>query len=403
MDNSYVSKRSRPNAARLVACLVLGAGLLHARQYIISTVAGGSPPPTPVFATSASLGAPQNIVTDSSGNAYFTSLNCVFRLNPNGVLTLVAGNSRAGYSGDGGQAVNAQLWAPVGLAVDTAGDIFIADSGNNRVREVAASGVITTVAGNGTAGFSGDGGPAVSAGLSGVTGVAVDSSGNLFVADSGNNRVRKITAKGIITTLAGNGTSAAAGDGGPAINAQLSATSITLDGSGDVFIGDSVNYRVREISASGIINTIAGAGTPGYSGDGGAARGAQLSAFHQLAADPLGNIYIADSGNSVIREITTAGIIRTVAGIGSNAFFGDQGSATSAALAFPFGVALDSSGNLFIADTSNYRIREVFSSGVIETVAGNGAASYSGDGAPLSVRRCPRQPGLRWIGSATSI
>ncbi len=343
-------------------------------------MAGGSPPPTPAYSLSSSIGAPQSIVTDSSGNAYFTSLNCVFKLYTNGALLLVAGNSKAGYSGDGGLAVNAQLWAPVGLAIDASNDIFIADSGNNRVREIGPNGVITTAAGNGTASFSGDGGPASSAGLSGVTGVGVDASGNLYIADSGNNRVRKVTPKGIISTLAGNGNSAVSGDGGPAASAQLSATSIVLDPAGDIFIGDAANYRVREISTSGIITTLAGAGTPGYSGDGGSARGAQLSTFHEMAVDPLGNLYIADSGNSVIREVTTAGIISTVAGIGSSAFFGDQGSPTSAALSFPFGITLDSSGDLFIADTSNYRVREVFTNNIIATVAGNGASSYSGDG-----------------------
>jgi len=367
--------------SRLAAVAALCAGLCGAQQYVISTVAGGAPPSAPAFATNSSIGVPQNIVTDSSANLYFTSLNCVFEVFQSDILVVLAGTSRAGYSGDGGQAVNAQLSAPVGLAVDAAGDVFIADAGNNRIREIAVGGIITTVAGNGVPGFAGDGGPAVSAELSGVAGVAVDAAGNLFIADSGNNRIRKVTPAGIITTVAGNGKSTASGDGGPATSAQLSAMSIAIDASDDLFIGDSLNYRVREVSASGTITTVAGAGTPGHSGDGGPAVGAQLSAFHQIAVDPLGNIYIADSGNSAIREVASgSGIISTVAGNGQFGFFGDNSSATIAALWFPYGVTLDSSGNIYIADTSNFRLRVVTTNGIISTFAGTGFSSYSGDG-----------------------
>ena len=292
---------------------------------------------------------------------------------------MIAGNSRAGYSGDGGAALNAQLSSPVGLAIDSAGDIFIADSGNNRVREVLTSGIIVTVAGNGVAGFAGDGGPAVSAQFSNVQGIAVDSSGNLFVADSGNNRVRKVSVSGIVTTVAGNGNSAYTGDGGPALSAQLSATNIAIDNHGDLFIRIP-RFRLREISSAGTITTVAGSGTSGYSGDGGSALGAELSGVGQVAVDPNGNLYIADSGNSCIREVS-AGVltITTVAGFGKNSFFGDNGPALNAALAFPSGVALDNLGNVYIADTMNYRVRQIGTNGNINTVAGDGVFRYSGD------------------------
>ena len=399
MDNSNVSRMGGNQrvgrAQRILAAYVLvSAATCLAQTYVISTVAGGAPPVTPFSAGNVAIGAPQNVATDTTGNVYFTSLNCVFELFRSGTLVQIAGNSRAGYSGDGGPAVNAQLWAPIGLAVDAAGDVFIADTGNNRVRKVAVNGIITTVAGNGAPGFAGDGGPAASAGLSGVAGVAVDSSGNLFIADSGNNRVRKVTTSGVITTVAGNGTAAAAGDGGNAVIAQLSATSVALDGLGDIFIGATLNYRVREVSTTGIITTVAGAGTPGFSGDGGSARGAQLSVFHQIAVDPNGNLYIADSGNSCIREVTASGLISTIVGTGRNAYYGDNGPASGAALAFPFGVTLDPQGDIVIADTSNNRIRAVFTDGTIGRVAGNGQLSYSGDGGTATSAQLSSPQGL---------
>ncbi len=360
-------------------------GLVFAQQYTISTVAGGGPVRTPALSNQVSIGPPQSVATDSAGNLYFASLNSVYQVNAQtSFLTLVAGNSRAGYSGDGGPAISAQLSSPVGLAIDASGNVYIADSGNNRVRKVLTNGIIVTVAGTGVSGYSGDNGPAVNAQLAGAQGVVLDSSGNLFVADSGNNRVRKVTPTGIISTVAGNGSAVFAGDGGQAVAGQLSASSIAIDALGNLFVGDPVNYRVREISAGGVITTIAGSGSAGYNGDGGAGQGAQISAVHGVAVDQEGNVYIADSGNSCIREISSgAGIISTVAGIGKNQFFGDNGTATSAALAFPLAVVLDSSNNIFIADTGNNRVRAVIaSSGNIQTVAGNGVLSYSGDGGP---------------------
>ncbi len=372
------------------------AGICFAQQYTISTVAGGAPPATGVLAGSSSIGAPQNIALDSAGNVYFTSGNSVFEELLNGGLFLIAGNSKAGFSGDGGTGGNAQLSSPIGLAVDSNGNVFIADSGNNRIRKVTiGTGLITTVAGIGTAGFSGDGGAAVSAQLSGPQGVAVDASGDLFIADTGNNRIRKVTPDGLIATVAGNGVATFGGDGGPALSAQFSATSLAVDTAGDIFIGDSANYRVREVSVGGTIRTIAGSGFPGNSASGVQASGAEFSVIHQIAVDALGNVYIADTGNSAIREVFSgAGSVQTVAGNGSNGFFGDNASATTAALAFPCGIAVDSSGELFVADTSNYRIRFVNTSGVIGTIAGTGSLSYSGDGGAATSARISSPAGL---------
>src|SRR5438552_1177470 len=201
--------------------LLLASGTAAwAQQYVISTIAGGPPAPTPIAAVDASIGHTYAVATDAAGNVYFISDNCVFKLEQqNGVLTPVAGNSRVGYADDGGPAIFAQLSDPRGVAVDGAGNLFIANSGNYRIRKVSASGTITTVAGNGTYGFSGDGGPATSAQLLGPQAVALDGAGNLFIADA--ERIRKVSPDGIITTVAGNGSQGSSGDGGPAINAYL--------------------------------------------------------------------------------------------------------------------------------------------------------------------------------------
>jgi trimeric autotransporter adhesin len=197
------------------AALALVASSVAQAQDGIRTYAGGVPPPTPVAGISASIGAPSGVATDAAGNVYFASYDdCVFKLETDGVLTLVAGNSRAGYSGDGGPATRAQLNGPSGVALDRAGNLYIADTSNNRIRKVSLAGIITTVAGNGTPGYSGDGGPATSAQLSGPEGVAVDAAGNLYVADSTNDRIRKVSPAGVITTVAGNGTLGYSGDGG---------------------------------------------------------------------------------------------------------------------------------------------------------------------------------------------
>jgi uncharacterized protein (TIGR03437 family) len=373
--------------------LVSVAGLSFAQQYTISTVAGGAPPSTPVPATSISIGQPQRVTVDAAGNIYFTSLNCVFKVDGSGTLTRIAGNSRPGYSGDGGAATQAQLHAPAGLATDASGDIFIADTANNVVREVTPDGKIQTVAGNGTQGYSGDFGPATQAQLHSPSGVAVDSSGNLYIADSGNNAIREVTTDGNISPFAGNGLASYYGDTStstptPPPQAGLDdPQDVAVGPNGAIYIADTGNSFIRAV-ANGAINFVAGSGSVGFAGDGGSATatttntgpGVALYGPRAIAFDSAGNYYLADSGNGRIRKVNTKGIITTVAGNGTFAFAGDGSAATAANLNQPSGVALDSQGNIYIADTLNARIRKVSSSGTITTVAGNGLLSYSGDG-----------------------
>jgi trimeric autotransporter adhesin len=373
--------------------LVSVAGLSFAQQYTISTVAGGAPPSTPVPATSISIGQPQRVTVDAAGNIYFTSLNCVFKVDGSGTLTRIAGNSRPGYSGDGGAATQAQLHAPAGLATDASGDIFIADTANNVVREVTPDGKIQTVAGNGTQGYSGDFGPATQAQLHSPSGVAVDGSGNLYIADSGNNAIREVTTDGNISPFAGNGLASYYGDTStstptPPPQAGLDdPQDVAVGPNGVIYIADTGNSFIRAV-ANGAINFVAGSGSVGFAGDGGSATatttntgpGVALYGPRAIAFDSAGNYYLADSGNGRIRKVNTKGIITTVAGNGTFAFAGDGSAATAANLSQPSGVALDSQGNIYIADTLNARIRKVSSSGTITTVAGNGLLSYSGDG-----------------------
>jgi hypothetical protein len=279
------------------------------------------------------------------------------------------------------------------VAVDAAGNLFIADASNHRVRRVdAASGIITTVAGGVSLVFPdiGDGGPATSARLRLLSGVAVDAVGNLFIADRNHQRIRRVDAStGIITTVAGTGFRGFSGDGFPATSASLGDPSgVAVDAFGNLFIADERNHRIRRVdAASGIITTVAGNGIRGFSGDGGLATSASLRNPFDVALDAAGNLFIADASNHRIRRVDAAsGIITTVAGGGFSVFpdIGDGGPATSASLAFPTGVAVDAAGNLFIADNSNQRIRRVAPSGVITTVAGDGSFGFSGDGGPAT-------------------
>ena len=312
-------------------------------------------------ATLANLNGPLDVTVDVSGNLFIADEgnSRIRKVGTNGIITTVAGNGTCGYSGDGGAATLANVGGPdgVGMAVDASGNLFIADGDNNVIRKVGTNGIITTVAGDGNLGYSGDGGKATRAELNGPFGVAVDTSGNLFIADGGNNVIRKVGTNGIITTVAGGGYS---GDGGAATNAELhNPTGVAVDASGNLFVagwGDSV---IRKVGTNGIITTVVGNGTAGYSGDGGAATNAELNCLQGLAVDASGNLFIADGGNNVIRKVGPNGIITTVAGNGSGGYSGDGGAATLAQLNWPFGVAVDVSGNLFIADVENNVIRKV--------------------------------------------
>ena len=376
--------------------ILLLAGTAFAQQYTISTVAGGAPPATPAAALNTSIGQPRKLAL-SGGNLYFSSGNSVFKMDGAGTLTLIAGNSRAGFSGDGGPAASAQLNAPQGLALDAAGNLYIADSLNNRVRVVGTNGVITTFAGNGLTsdpGFWGDNGPAVNASLHLPTGLAVDSTGNVYIAISSDNTIRIVTTDGLINLFAGQGNPGYYGDYAATVTGSTTtvtnvgtATLATLTNPQDVAIGpnntiliaDAGNSAIRSVSSAGIISTISGLmGSSGLSGDGTANTLSMLAPF-SVAADSSGNIYVAEFGTNRIRKLDTKGNITTAIGDGNQGFAGDGGPANKVEMTLPTGVAVDSSGNLYFADSLNNRIRKL-SGSTVSTIAGNGLFSRSGDG-----------------------
>ena len=330
-------------------------------------------------------------ISNACGTSYATkviaiSVSCAYIGE---VMTTLAGNGfgylLGGYSGDGGPATAAQLNQPLGVAVDNSGNVYVADRYNSRIRKIDASGIITTIAGGGTGGL-GDGGPATNAGLSNPNGVAIDNAGNIYISDGGHSRIRKVNTSGIISTVAGNGSGWYTGDGVAAIAASLFVGGIALDGAGNLYIVDQGNNRIRKVNSSGIISTIAGNGTSGYSGDGGAATDAKLYQPSSVAIDASGNIFIADMANYRVRKVNTSGIISTYAGNGTYGFAGDGGAAASATLSIPMGVLCDGRGGLYIADGYNDRVRKIDASGIISTYAGSGSGFYSGlgDGRPAT-------------------
>ncbi|MEV6670410.1 NHL repeat-containing protein [Streptomyces sp. NPDC051162] len=279
---------------------------------------------------------------------------------PDGAIATVAGNGIAGYGSDGGPATATPLNQPIGVTLDDAGNIYFTDGANHRVRKVDTKGIITTVAGNGNAGYISDGGPATATPLNWPTGVAVDRSGNLYFSDYGNHRVRKVDTKGIITTVAGNGNAGYVSDGGPATATPLYLPyGITLDEPGNLYIADWGNHRVRKVDTKGIITTVAGNGTAGYVSDGGPAIATTLYYPRDVAIDNAGSLYIADSANQRVRKVTSDGIITTVAGNGIAGYVDDGGPAVATRIYNPYGVALDGAGNLYIGDASNQRVRGV--------------------------------------------
>ncbi|EGX58200.1 hypothetical protein SZN_18986 [Streptomyces zinciresistens K42] len=274
---------------------------------------------------------------------------------------------------------------PYGIAVDSTGTVYVADFSGHRVRRITTDGRITTVAGTGAAGFRGDGGPAVAAQLNGPREVAVDGAGAVYIADSNNHRIRKVTPDGKISTVAGTGAGGFRGDGGPATAAQLNLPlGVTVDGAGVLHVADYYNHRIRRITADGVISTVAGTGAAGFRGDGGPAATAQLNGPHGVALNAAGDLCIADLQNHRVRKVTADGVISTVAGTGAAGFGGDGGPAAAARLNSPVGVALDSAGTLYICDYGNHRVRKMTADGVISTVAGTGAAGYGGDGGPAA-------------------
>lgn len=435
-------------------------------QNTIHTAAGGNPPATPAQAAAVSVGDPPRVATDGAGNFYFGGAHSVFRVDINGTLTRIAGDGRAGYSGDSGQATAAQFLTPTGIAVDGSGNIYVADRDAAVIRKIAPGGIITTVAGNGTTGYSGDGGPAVQAQIAQPMGLAADGSGNIFIADSGNACIRKLAPDGSISTVAGIGTAGYNGDGGPATGTQLNEPEgVAADGAGNLYIADTANDRIRKVAPNGIVSTIAGNGLSAVfgsifdetgvsttTGDNGPATSAAVVLPTDVAVDGSGNIYIADYGNARIRvianaiintvaggtggiplagvpltsgqaaistelngptglaadnagnvyfaegsigtgsgladgdfriwKVTGGGILAVAAGNGLESYAGDGGPAAAAQLNAPAGIAMDAQGDIYIADSLNNRIRRIKPNGAIDTVAGNGTAGYAGDGGP---------------------
>jgi uncharacterized protein (TIGR03437 family) len=430
------------------------------QQYVMSTVAGGVPPVSPAAAPTVSIGDPPRVATDTAGNFYFGSLHSIFKVDNSRMMTRVAGTARAGLTGDGGPAISAQLMTPNGMVVDAAGNIYVTEPAANIIRKISVSGTISTFAGTGVAGYNGDGGPAAAAWFNRPFGLALDAAGNLYVADMGNNVIRRIAADGTVATVAGNSVQGYAGDGGPATSANLNGPEgVAVDATGTLYIADTFNHRIRAVSPSGTMTTFAANGYPGFSGDGGPAVGATLFLPTDVAVDQQGSVYIADFGNSRIRKVTngtistiagsgndqqavdgvpamsvrlsgptgvavdaagtvyfaegsigsgsgltvgdfrvwrvtTDGMLMAAAGNGINSFSGDGGAAAVAQVNTPAGMAYDTAGNLYVADSANHRVRKISPAGVITTVAGNVLPGFSGDGGPATAAQLNTPTGV---------
>jgi hypothetical protein len=360
----------------LLSLLLLSLSALG-QQDVITTAVGGGPNDIP--AVDANLYNPTAVAVDSSGNYYIAAYNQnrVFKVNSTGTLTVFAGLGFPGFSGDGvtGGAANALLSSPRGVAVDSSGNVYIADQSNCVVRKVDTANTITTIAGiGGSCGFSGDSGKGTAAQLSSPGGVGLDASGDLFIADSNNCRVRKLVlSSNTITTYAGNGTCSYSGDGGAATSAELNYPyAVSADSSGNLFIADTSNYVVREVTKSTMkISTVGGNHTYGYLGDGGPATSAEFTYIYGVAVSGT-TVTVSDIYNYRVRQFTVGGNVNTVAGNGTGSFCGDGGAATSACFNAPTGVAV-SGANYYVADQSNYRIRLFTVGGNINTIAGNGS------------------------------
>jgi uncharacterized protein (TIGR03437 family) len=302
-------------------------------------------------------------------------------LTPDSIITTYAGANHT-FSGDGGPALQAGLSGFQQLATDRDGNIIFADTGNHVVSRLNRDGTITVLAGNGIAGFSGEGGPAVSASLRFPTDAAMDKSGNLYIYDSSNFRIRRVTPDGIISTYAGTGVAGYTGDGGPATQARIQqAGKMAIDAAGNLYFTDGVDFVVRRITPDGTISTYAGNGTPAHAGDNGPATSASIgTSIGALAVDNTGNLYIAEDVTNQIRRVAPNGVITTLAGSGTPGF--RDGAAASARFFTPVGLALDSAGNLFVADVNNGLIRKVSAGGTVSTVAGSSIFGFAGDGGP---------------------
>ncbi len=330
-------------------------------------------------ANSLSLATPSGMCIDGAGNVLSTDFasHRVRKITPTDSIYTIAATGVPGYSGDNGPATNAKMDRPYGIAIDTAGNLYIVDMYDDVVRKITkTTGTITTICGNGAGGFFGDNGPATAAHMEQPTGICIDGDGNLYIADKGNSRIRKMnTTTGIITTVAGNGTNGYGGDNGPATAAKLSnPVSVCIDNTtNDLYIADFNNHRIRIVDGTtGIITTFAGNGIAGYSGNAGPAVNAQLTQPNGVFMSKKGNLYVSDYGNNVVRIIDQFGIIGTVAGTGNYGYTGDNGPAPLCTFIGPLAVCTDDSDNLYIADGGNSAIRKVqYSPVVVSSVTKN--------------------------------
>ena len=336
-------------------------------------------------ATEAKLTNPAGVALDGRGNLYIadTGAHRIRRVDGQAIITTVAGVGRKGFTGDGGPAAQAETAAPHDIVFDSVGNLYFTDSYNHRIRKVDRRGIISTVAGTGKAAYSGDGGPAIEAHLNVPQGITIDREGNLLIADTFNHVIRKIDGDGIITLVAGSHPWGYAGDGGPAPKALLSVPSaIQVTPDGTIYFSDSANSRIRKIDPTGIIHHWVGfpeleGGTygAGFAGDSGPADKARIYTAAGIAFDSVGNLHISDSGNNRIRMVIRNSVIATIAGTGEPGFSGDGGKAIEARISSPKKLVLDQEGNIYLADQLNHRIRKIDSNGVISTVAGSGAVS----------------------------
>ena len=399
-DRSRVWRSARLTAPIwMLAAVGLLAPALKAQsaEYTITTIAGSNSlgvgyTGDGAAATGAQFNNPYSIVLDNAGNIFISDqLNNVVRVvNSAGIVTTFAGDATGAYEGDGALAINASLDRPSGLFVDKSGNLFIADNENNRVREVTASDLkINTLAGSSNVGYAGDGSAANIAGLYHPSAVTLDPSGNLVFSDTGTNRIRKVLPNGIIWTIVGDGTANYKGDGGLAVEAEIDGPlGLRYDSKGNLYFADSLNSVIRKVDTNGVITTVAGNNTGGYSGDRGPATQASLYRPFDLALDAAGNLYIADTFNSRIRKVATNGVITTIAGNGKNAYAGDGGPASQASVNYPTGLAIDSKGNIYVADAQNNVIRELTpptNPGNAPSINANGVITLSDFGAQKSV------------------